>query len=115
LSACARDALGRIATQTETLGGATVEKAYAYDLRGRLVSVTTNGALAESYAYDLNGNRTNSWVAADLRAAVYDAQDRLLSSGGATFACDANGSRISQLLIPNSSLPKWSPLFSRPQ
>jgi RHS repeat-associated protein len=92
LSACARDALGRIATQTETLGGATVEKAYAYDLRGRLVSVTTNGALAESYAYDLNGNRTNSWVAADLRAAEYDAQDRLLSSGGATFACDANGS-----------------------
>ena len=31
-------------------------------------------------------------MAADLRAAEYDAQDRLLSSGGATFACDANGS-----------------------
>ena len=31
-------------------------------------------------------------MAADLRAAEYDAQDRLLSIGGATFACDANGS-----------------------
>jgi len=128
LSVCTRDALGRIASQTETLGGAAVEKAYAYDLRGRLVSVTTNGALAEFYAYDLNGSkrapsprrsrratailrpdrrtgersrfrrrsgncyRTNSLVAADLRAAEYDAQDRLLSSGGATFAYDANGS-----------------------
>lgn len=34
LSACTRDALGRIASQTETLNGATIEKAYAYDLRG---------------------------------------------------------------------------------
>jgi choice-of-anchor A domain-containing protein/RHS repeat-associated protein len=103
-ASCTRDALGRIASQTETFGGASVEKAYAYDLRGRLVSVTTNGALAESYAYDLNGNRTNSWVAADLRAAEYDAQDRLLSSGSAVFSHDANGSRVSQLLNPNSSL-----------
>ena len=102
--------------------------AYAYGTRGRLVSVTTDGSVTESYAYDLNGSkrapsprrsrratailrpvrrtgarsrfrrrsgnchRTNSLVAADLRAAEYDAQDRLLSSGSATFTHDANGS-----------------------
>jgi RHS repeat-associated protein len=48
LSACTRDALGRIASQTETLDGASVEKAYAYDLRRHLVSVTTDGGASES-------------------------------------------------------------------
>ncbi len=57
LSACTRDSLGRIASLTETVGGASVETAYAYDLRGRLVSVATNGVLAEFYAYDLNGSK----------------------------------------------------------
>jgi len=94
-----RDALGRLATQTETIGGATVEKAYAYDTRGRLVSVTTGGAVTEWYAYDLNGNRTNSMAG----AATYDAQDRLLASGTATFTHDTNGNRVSQILNPNSS------------
>ncbi|NLG01805.1 MAG: choice-of-anchor A family protein, partial [Lentisphaerae bacterium] len=95
-----RDALGRLATQTETIGGATVEKAYAYDTRGRLVSVTTGGVVTEWYAYDLNGNRTNSMAG----AATYDAQDRLLASGTATFTHDANGNRVSKLLLPPSSL-----------
>jgi YD repeat-containing protein len=89
---CARDALGRVQTLSETVGGATVGKAFSYDLRGRLVSVTTDGVLTESYAYDANGNRTNSLVAADLRAAQYDAQDRLLTYGGIAFSYDANGS-----------------------
>ena len=101
VSSCTRDALGRIASQTETLGGAAVEKAYAYDLRGRLVAVTTDGVVTEWYAYDLNGNRTNSMNG----AALYDAQDRLLANSSAVFSYDANGSRISQLLTPNSSLP----------
>jgi len=86
-ASCTRDALGRIASQTETLGGVSVEKAYAYDLRGRLVSVTTNGVPAEFYAYDLNGSRTNSLAG----TAVCDAQDRLLANAAAVFSYDANG------------------------
>jgi RHS repeat-associated protein len=88
------------ATQTETIGGAVTQKAYTYDLRGRLTSVTTDGSVTESYSYDLNGNRTNSMHG----VAVYDAQDRLLTSGSAVFAYDANGNRVSQLHPPPSSL-----------
>ncbi len=95
-----RDALGRLSTQTEMIGGATVEKVYAYDVRGRLTSVTTDGIVSEWYAYDLNGNRTNSMAG----EAFYDAQDLLLASGDVAFTHDANGSRVSQLLTPNSSL-----------
>jgi YD repeat-containing protein len=91
-AAYTRDALGRLATQTETIGGAITEKAYTYDLRGRLTSVTTDGSVTESYAYDLNGNRTNSLNG----VAVYDAQDRLLTSGSAVFAYDLNGSQTNK-------------------
>ena len=94
------DALGRLATQTETIGGATTEKVYTYDVRGRLTSVTTGGAVTEWYAYDLNGNRTNSMAG----ASTYDAQDRLLASGTATFTHDTNGNLVSKLLLPPSSL-----------
>jgi RHS repeat-associated protein len=69
-----------------------IEKAYTYDLRGRLTSVTTDGSVTESYSYDLNGNRTNSLNG----VAVYDAQDRLLSSGSAVFAYDLNGSQTNK-------------------
>jgi RHS repeat-associated protein len=91
-AAYTRDALGRLATQTETIGGVVIEKAYTYDLRGRLTSVTTDGSVTESYSYDLNGNRTNSLNG----VAVYDAQDRLLSSGSAVFAYDLNGSQTNK-------------------
>ena len=40
-----RDALGRIATTTETIGGATRVFAYGYDLGGRLIEVRQDGVL----------------------------------------------------------------------
>lgn len=52
-----RDALGRIARQTETALGVTRTDAYTYDLAGRLTTVTRNGLPLVSYTYDANGNR----------------------------------------------------------
>ena len=82
-----------MASQTEKLGGTTTEKAYAYDVRGRLASVKTDGVVTEWYAYDRNGNRTNSMNG----AAVYDAQDRLLANASTTFAYNLNGSLTNRL------------------
>ena len=83
-SSVKRDLLGRVIEREErVLAGDTVTSRYNYDVRGRLVSVTTNGVVSESYAYDANGNRLGG---------EYDAQDRQLSVGGATYAYDLNGS-----------------------
>ena len=90
-----RDAAGRVATRTETIGGESIASAYGYDALGRLVSVTRDGALAESYAYDADGNRTASRV--PLRgvdstvSATFGDDDRILTSAGATYTVDADG------------------------
>ena len=56
-----RDAIGRITTKTETIGGATGATTtvyeYGYDLAGRLVSVKENGVTVSTYDYDANGKR----------------------------------------------------------
>ena len=96
-----RDALGRVASQTETVGAATTEKVYDYDVRGRLASVKTDGVVTEWYAYDRNGNRTNSMNG----AAVYDAQDRLLANASTTFAYNLNGSLTNRLPTAYSLQP----------
>jgi len=77
-----RDALGRIASKTETTGGETHTYVYRYDLRGRLYEVELDGAVVESYGYDANGNRLGG---------TYDDQDRLLAYGSKTYAYTANG------------------------
>jgi RHS repeat-associated protein len=91
-----RDAIGRITSKTETLGGATHVFAYTYDLAGRLTEVCQDGVLTESYAYDANGNRTTATAAGGPLAASYDAQDRLTQYGAATFTHTPNGERQSK-------------------
>ena len=116
LSDCTRAALGRFASQTETTNGFPAES-YAYDLKGNKRALSPRrssrataisrpvrrvGAGSRFRRRSGNCHRTNSLVAADLRAAEYDAQDRLLSSGEMTYYThDANGN---QFLTPNSSL-----------
>jgi RHS repeat-associated protein len=87
-----RDALGRISAMTEQVaGGATAAYGFAYDSIGRLVGVTRDGVAVEAYEYDANGNRLRAVTAGGVAQGAVDAQDRLLSYGGATYGYSANG------------------------
>ncbi len=77
-----RDALGRIATLTETIGGATTVWAYDYDLVGRLTHVRQNGVLVSTFTYDGNGNRLSNGAT----LGTYDTQDRLLHYGSTIYS-----------------------------
>ncbi len=92
----ARDSLGRITQKTETIGGVTDTFAYAYDPAGRLTEVRQNGAVVASYGSDPNSNRTSRTTPGGTVAGTYDAQDRLLTYGEATYTYTANGELASQ-------------------
>jgi RHS repeat-associated protein len=87
------DDLDRIATQTETIGDSSTAYAYSYDAVGRLIGVTANGATV-TYTYDGNGNRLTGPGGA---AGSYDAQDRMLSYGGASYTYTANGELLTKV------------------
>ena len=81
-----RDALGRIQSLSESAGGgATVQYAFAYDSVGRLREVKRDGVAVESYEYDANGNRLRAITPNGVLVGSYDAQDRLLSYGDASY------------------------------
>jgi RHS repeat-associated protein len=87
-----RDALGRITQRIEVVvDGITRVFAYGYDLAGRLTAVERNGTLVVQYTYDANGNRLDASGEAGLVTATYDAQDRLLTYGPASYTYTANG------------------------
>lgn len=86
-----RDKLGRITQKTETIGGTTTTFNYDYDLAGRLREVKKNGTTAGSYGYDDNGNRLNKTAGGATVSGSYDAQDRLVSYGNATYKYTAIG------------------------
>jgi RHS repeat-associated protein len=95
-----RDKLGRIVQKIETIQGVTNTWNYAYDVAGRLDTVTrtpqggTPIPVAD-HAYDLNGNRlcTNEAPGTGCPSpAVYDEQDRLASDGaGRTYSYSTAG------------------------
>ncbi len=91
-----RDSLGRFTQQTETIGGVTDTFAYTYDPAGRLTEVRQNGAVVASYGYDLNSNRTSRTTSSGTVSGTYDAQDRLLAYGDATYTYAANGELASK-------------------
>jgi RHS repeat-associated protein len=88
------DTINRITNRVETLGGVTTAFGYVYDLAGRLQQVWQNGLLAASYTYDANGNR----LSRNSETATYDAQDRLTTYSGATFAWSPNGTLTGQMV-----------------
>ena len=98
-----RDELGRVWRKTETVLGTTKVLVYEYDLAGRLKQVTSNGVVTELYGYDANGNRTSVQNSGGSKTATYDAQDRMLTYGSATYMWTSFGnlsSRTSPRLLP---------------
>jgi RHS repeat-associated protein len=80
-----RDVLDRIVRKVETINGALTDSRFAYDSAGRLRTVTQDGVAVGEYEYDANGNRTRSTSSVGVELGVVDAQDRLVSYGGATY------------------------------
>jgi len=91
-----RDVLGRITTKTETIGGVTTGYGYVYDSAGRLTGTTKNGLPFSSYSYDSNSNRTSATINGQASSGTYDAQDRAISYGQATYGFNDNGEMISK-------------------
>lgn len=87
----AYDSLGRIAKRSETIGGATDQYVYAYDLVGHLTKVSKNGTVLARYTYDANGNRLSVAQPSGTLTSHYDAQDRLTKRGGTVYSYTANG------------------------
>jgi RHS repeat-associated protein len=69
----------------------TTTRAFTYDTAARLATVTTNGTLTASYVYDDNGNRLSVTRPSGIESGTYDAQDRLISYGTATYGYTAVG------------------------
>jgi RHS repeat-associated protein len=86
-----RDALARIVSRSETVLGVRSEWTYAYDTTARLRTVTRDGASVAAYDYDANGNRIRSTDQQGVRAATFDAQDRLLTNTGVSFGYEPSG------------------------
>ena len=93
-----RDAVGRIATQTEVVLGEAREVAYAYDGLGRLASVVSAQGPPQSWLYDGNGARlvATGDPAGDVLTR-HDDRDRLLAQGEVEFEHDSAGRRTARL------------------
>jgi RHS repeat-associated protein len=94
-AAYTRDDIGRIITLKDTIGGTVTTYTYTYDKAGRLTDVHSGAgkkkkALA-SYTYDSNSNRVSVTTPSGTVNGAYDAQDRLLTYGNASFTYTANG------------------------
>lgn len=91
-----RDKLGRITRKVENVEGVSTVYDYGYDLAGRLETVTENGTVVSTYTYDENGNRLGHAGKSGVVSATYDAQDRLVTYGTASYAYTENGELIAK-------------------
>ncbi len=107
-----RDNNGRITEKTETFSDGTGDHyLYDYDAVGRLLTVTKDGAVAETYQYDTRpyGTRTYQEVNGVGKTLTYSDEDHLLTAGDVTYLHDADGFLVSrtqgtQVTIYNYSL-----------
>ena len=103
-----RDSLGRVATLSETVVGTTTAVVFAYDSAGRLAWVTRNGVPDASYEYDPNGNRVRVTTAAGVVFSSFDARDRLLTNGNATYTHTADGELAQKVVGTDTTTFRYS-------
>jgi RHS repeat-associated protein len=92
-----RDQLGRITRKTETIDSATTTFEYQYDSGGRLTNLVKNGTLSARYTYDIAGNRLSAITPAGTILGSYDAQDRMMQYGDATYSYNDAGQLIERV------------------
>jgi RHS repeat-associated protein len=109
-SVLTRDNIGRVLTNTETIGGVKTVYTYVYDVTGRLTTVKKNGAVASSYTYDSNSNRLTATTSAGTVNATYDADDRLLTYGNASYAYTADGELTSKTVASQTTTYQYDAL-----
>ncbi len=94
-----RDNNGRITQKTESFGDGTAS-VYEYDCDavGRLLSVTKDGTVVESYQYDAvpYGTRTYQKINGVGKTLSYSGEDHLLTAGGTAYQHDADGFLVSR-------------------
>ncbi|HTR25894.1 MAG TPA: RHS repeat-associated core domain-containing protein [Terriglobales bacterium] len=93
-----RDDIGRVTALKETIGGKTATYSYTYDHAGRLTKVTNGSATTATYVYDNNSNRLSVTTPSGTVNGTYDAQDRLLTYGNASYTYTANGELESKVV-----------------
>ncbi len=88
----AYDLRGRVTSVTEVRGGGKpTNTTYAYDDAGRLAEVSVNGISVERDGYDAAGNRVSVKTSSGTLKATYDDRDRLLSWGAARYVSRPDG------------------------
>lgn len=97
-----RDSLQRIVGKTERIQGVVTQWGYRYDAAGRLEEVTRDGVASAAYSYDANGNRLSRVSPSGTEAGVYDAQDRVVSYGDATYVHALSG-ELTRKIVGNDT------------
>jgi RHS repeat-associated protein len=100
ISTFTRDSLGRILTKGDWMNGTNTNWKYKYDLAGRLDSVWANGSLSAWYGYDSNGVRISG---TGISGVSVDAQDRVTSANGISYAYDENGRMVSRSSVTGTT------------
>jgi RHS repeat-associated protein len=95
-AAYTRDNIGRVIGLKDTIGGVTTSYTYTFDTAGRLTGVKKSSSAIASYSYDNNSNRLSITTPSVTVNATYDAQDRLLTYGDASYSYTANGELASK-------------------
>jgi RHS repeat-associated protein len=86
-----RDAAGRLTQKVETVGATSHTYTYEYDADGRLTEVRRDGTPVEHYAYDVDGNRTAREVEGTTRTATYDGAGLITGLGPTAYTTNADG------------------------
>ncbi|MEN6625344.1 MAG: RHS repeat-associated core domain-containing protein [Candidatus Sumerlaeia bacterium] len=97
----ARDKLGRITNQLESVsGGGSSERYYFYDLAGRLRATSDGATTLTTYTYDANGNRLARWSQTEGTVEFnYDTLDRLTGDSlGHQWQYNADGQLTTRTL-----------------
>jgi len=85
------DGAGRVTSQRITDAAGQRTWTFTYDAAGRLTSTSLDGVIQERWSHDGNGDRVDIVKAGVPVSVSHDAQDRLVTYGGASFTWDVRG------------------------